>query len=219
MHVITPFSFSFLSSTYLSLKQSSFSVKRRTVASSLKQRPSLWIRKLLQILTSFDHFYSSIYESSCISVTYRKTIMRIYIYITYIYPRIHTHMSADMRKGSLRHSSNYYIIDIWKMPKMTKFFMLLYYHEHVSLAWCHQSSKCIWFYLKFCKLPFAMATIRSLHLQWLIKKSGSLQLSIIRLRKHKRIHFHFHLHYNIRGSVKNNWELVNIFLLGQQFWL
>ena len=23
----------------------------------------------------------------------------------------------------------------------------------------------------------------------------------------------------VRGSVKNNWELVNIFLLGRQFWL
>ena len=191
MHVITFFS------TYLSLKQSSFSVKHRTVASSLKRRPSLWIRKLLQILTSFDHFYSSIYESSCISVTYRKTIMRIYIYIPYIYPDIHTHMSGDLRKGSLRHSSNYYIRDIWKMPKMTKFLMLLYYHEHVSLVWCHQSSKCIWLYLKCCKLPVVMATIRPLHLQWLIMKSESLQLPIIRLRKHKRIHFHFHLHYNI----------------------
>ena len=42
-------------------------------------------------------------------------------------------MSADLRKGSLRHSSNYYIRHL-KMPKMTKFHVLLYYHEHVSLA-------------------------------------------------------------------------------------
>ena len=134
MHVITHFFFFFFFSTYLSLKQSSLSVKHRTVASSLKRRPSLWIRELLQILTSFDHFYSSIYESRCISVTYRKTIMRIYIYIPYIYPHIHTHMSADLRKGSLRHSSNYYIRDILKMSKMTTFYMLLHYHGHVSLA-------------------------------------------------------------------------------------
>ena len=113
----------------------------------------------------------------------------IHLYSIYIYPHIHTHISADLRKGSLRHSSNYYIRDIWKMPKMTKFHMLLYYHEHVSLAWCHQSNKCIWLYLKCCKLSVVMATIRSLHLRWVIMKSGSLQLPIIRLRKHNAYTF------------------------------
>ena len=33
---------------------------------------------------------------------------------------IDVYLSADLRKGSLRHSSNYYIIDILKTHEMTK---------------------------------------------------------------------------------------------------
>ena len=83
----------------------------------------------------------------------------------------HNYLSTDLRKGSLRHSRNYYIIDIWKSPKMTKFHMLLYYQENVSIAWCHQSSKCF-SYLKFWMLSVALAMIRSEHLQGLIMKSA-----------------------------------------------
>ena len=35
------------------------------------------------------------------------------------------YMSADLRKGSLRHFNYYYVIDIRKMPKNTKNNMLL----------------------------------------------------------------------------------------------
>ena len=33
-----------------------------------------------------------------------------------------------------------------------------YYHENVSIAWCHQSTKCFWLYLKFCIMHVAMVT-------------------------------------------------------------
>ena len=48
---------------------------------------------------------------------------------------IDVYLNADLRRGSLRHSSNYYIIDILKTPEMTKFHMLFrYYHENVPIA-------------------------------------------------------------------------------------
>ena len=51
------------------------------------------------------------------------------------------------KKRVLRHSSNYYIIDIWKTQKMTKFHMLSYNQENVPIAWCHQRSKYFWLYI------------------------------------------------------------------------
>ena len=42
---------------------------------------------------------------------------------------------------------------------MTTFHLLLYHHETVSIALCHQSRKCFRLYLIFCMLPVAIVTI------------------------------------------------------------
>ena len=43
-------------------------------------------------------------------------------------------MSADLRKGSSRHSSSYYIIDIWKTPKDDKNFTCFYITTTIFLS-------------------------------------------------------------------------------------